>query len=181
MTQPEPATLTTARLTLRPRRIDDAARIAELIGDFDVCRMLSTVPYPYTIDDAHAWLAAPLPLIDGQALGWALDNGSGLIGYISFRKEDGPHPVIGYWLAKPYWRQGLMTEAVRAAVDHLFAVTNAEAIRSGLFDDNDASGAVQRKLGFAEIGRSTRFNLARGAEFGHIDTELSRATWMANG
>ena len=74
----------------------------------------------------------------------------------------------------------LMTEAVRAAIDHLFAVTNAEAIRSGLFDYNDASGAVQRKLGFVEVGRSTRFNLARGAEFGHIDTELSRAAWMGD-
>jgi RimJ/RimL family protein N-acetyltransferase len=71
-----------------------------------------------------------------------------------------------------------MTEAARAVIDWYFG-TEREAvrIRSGVFHFNQASLAVQKKLGFTETGSSRRHCLARGEDVRHIDTELSRADW----
>ncbi len=48
----------TQRLRLRRPRRMDAARIAELANDFDLARMTTSMPHPYGIADAEAYLAA---------------------------------------------------------------------------------------------------------------------------
>ena len=47
----------TDRLILRPPHAGDAPRIAEQIGDYNVVRMLSRVPWPYRLEDAEAYVA----------------------------------------------------------------------------------------------------------------------------
>ncbi len=47
----------TERLTMRPLRLDDAAQIYALFANWDVVRYLSAPPWPYSIDDAHAFVA----------------------------------------------------------------------------------------------------------------------------
>jgi RimJ/RimL family protein N-acetyltransferase len=64
------------------------------------------------------------------------------------------------------------------ALDWYFAVTRADAIASGVFAFNKASLAVQKKLGFTEIGTSRLHCLARAADLEHIDTRLTRKAWM---
>ena len=72
-----------------------------------------------------------------------------------------------------------MTEAVAASLDWFFAATERPILYSGVFHFNAASLAIQTKLGFTEIGRSTLLCLARGAEVAHIDTQLTRSVWKA--
>lgn len=54
---------------------------------------------------------------------------------------------------------------------------DAAHIRCGAFDFNRASLAIQKKLGFVEIGTGTLHCLARREDLRHIDTELTRARW----
>ncbi|MFZ1988912.1 MAG: GNAT family N-acetyltransferase, partial [Alphaproteobacteria bacterium] len=54
----EEAILETERLRLRAPAPSDAARVNEFIGDWDVVKMLATVPYPYSLEDAHTWLGS---------------------------------------------------------------------------------------------------------------------------
>jgi RimJ/RimL family protein N-acetyltransferase len=68
---------------------------------------------------------------------------------------------------------------VTAVVGWYFTTTNADAITSGVFHFNKASLAIQKKLGFTETGTSMLLCLARGEEVKHIDTELTRASWVA--
>ena len=51
-----PPTLRTPRLTLRPLTYDDCDAIAEGVGNYDVSRWLAVVPYPYSVEDARAFL-----------------------------------------------------------------------------------------------------------------------------
>ena len=46
----------TRRLTLRAPERRDARRMAELANDFDVVRMTSRMPWPYTLKDAEAFI-----------------------------------------------------------------------------------------------------------------------------
>jgi RimJ/RimL family protein N-acetyltransferase len=170
-------TLKTSRLVLRPPRLEDASNIARYLDNFAVAGNLSRVPYPYRLSDARAWLRTWRPDKPASETGFTMDlPGEGAVGHVGFHPDTGG-TVIGYWLAQPFWNRGLMSEAVRAALEWYFSVTDAEAIASGVFHFNKASLAIQKKMGFVETGTSTRLCLARGEEVRHIDTELTRAVW----
>ena len=59
----------------------------------------------------------------------------------------------GYWLAKPYWNQGICTEALRLLIDYCFREKGYNAIWSDFFIDNPASGRVMEKCGFHDTGK----------------------------
>jgi RimJ/RimL family protein N-acetyltransferase len=171
-------TLRTERLVLRPPRLSDAEAVARGLDNFGVAGNLARVPYPYGLEDARHWLRTRREGLPAEETGFAItvDGGETYIGQVGFHRE-GLDPVIGYWLAEPWWGKGIMTEAAGAAIDWFFAASAAPAIRSGVFAFNQASLNVQKKLGFVEISRSVRHCLARRADLSHIDTELTRARW----
>lgn len=59
---------------------------------------------------------------------------------------------IGYWLAKPYWGRGLMTEAVRRYTDYAFEQLEVVRLTAEVFTWNDASRRVLEKVGFRQEG-----------------------------
>ena len=60
---------------------------------------------------------------------------------------------IGYVLGKNYWGKGLMPEAVKAVIDHLFGVLDFDFLLCGHFDFNGQSKRVQEKCGFKPYRR----------------------------
>lgn len=169
----------TERLILRAPRAQDAPYIAKYLNDFDVAGNLARVPFPYHLSDAHAWLRTRHSDVDVDDANFTIEvKGIGYVGHIGF--HPGPHgPVIGYWLGKPFWGQGIMTEAAAASLDWFFATSNAPVVYSGVFHFNLASLAIQQKLGFTQTGRSYLLCLAREAEVEHIDTQLTLGVWKA--
>lgn len=172
-TPPEPV-LTTARLVLRPAELADASAIAGGLDDFEVTRWLARVPYPYSLDEAERFLVWERGQRHGGEDRVFIVDRNGPIGLVSLRGR-GAQPVLGYWLSRRHWGQGLMSEAVAAVVDEAFADPAVEAIQSGVFVGNERSLAIQRKLGFEIIGRSRQHNLALRRDLDHIDTQLTRA------
>ena len=172
-------TLQTQRLLPRPAQIGDAEPIARYLNDFDVAGNLARVPFPYHLGDARAWLRTRRPNLPIEDTNFSIElPGHGLVGHVGFHLG-GQGPIIGYWLGKPFWGQGIMTEAVAACLGWFFDASPAPVIYSGVFHFNAASLSIQTKLGFTEIGRSTLLCLARGAEVEHIDTQLTRSVWKA--
>ena len=170
--------LTTARMVLRLPDMGDAQRIARFLDDFGVSGNLARVPHPYELRDAQAWLATRRSGMPPEETVFAMDvPGEGVVGHVGFHLGTHRQPVIGYWLGRPYWGQGLMSEAVGESLAWFFARSVAPRLLSGVFDFNLPSLAIQKKFGFLETGRSTLLCLARGEELGHIDTELTRARW----
>ena len=55
---------------------------------------------------------------------------------------------IGYVLSKDYWGRGIMPEAVRAVIDHLFGILDLDFLTCGYYDFNNQSKRVQEKCGF---------------------------------
>ncbi len=171
-------TLETRRLLLRQPRPTDAARIARFLNNFAVAGKLSRVPYPYAESDAQWWLGTWRADKPAGETGFTMElPGEGLIGHCGFHLDIHGDSVIGYWLAEPFWNRGFMTEAAIAVIDWYFEVTAATELKSGVFHFNKASLAVQKKLGFTEIGTGTLHCLARHEDLRHIDTRLTRADW----
>lgn len=172
-------TLRTQHFILRQPQLGDAEPIARYLNDLEVSGNLARVPFPYHLSDARAWLRTRLPNLPPEETNFAIDlPGDGLVGQVGFHQgPDGP--IIGYWLGRPFWGRGIMTEAVEASLDWLFSATTATKVYSGVFHFNAASLAIQTKLGFTQTGRSSLLCLARGAEVEHIDTKLTRSVWKA--
>lgn len=170
-------TLETRRLLLRQPRMSDAPRLARLLDNFAISSKLARVPYPYSLKDAEWWLGTWRADKPPGETGFTLElPGEGLIGHCGFHTEE-QGVVIGYWLGEPFWNRGFMSEAAAAVIDWYFRVTDADRLDSGVFAFNKASLAVQKKLGFTEIGTSRRLCLARKEELSHIETRLTRARW----
>ena len=55
---------------------------------------------------------------------------------------------IGFVLSRDYWGKGLMTEAVKAVIEHLFNVEKLDFLTCGYYDFNVQSKRVQQKCGF---------------------------------
>ncbi|MET1413425.1 GNAT family N-acetyltransferase [Roseibium sp. HPY-6] len=174
----KPVVLKSKRLTLRPPAESDAERLFQLIGNYEVSKMLSVVPYPYTLDDAGWWLGQIASDDKAGECAFAIDDGTGLIGAVSFRCP-GTDPLLGYWLGEPYWGRGYMTEAARTALDWFFSVSDAQVIESGALDENPASMSVLTKLGFGH-GVARELNVrARGKVMASTRVFLSREEFVA--
>ena len=148
----------TNRLTLRPAWQEDAAELAAAIDHEAVTRMLSRVPYPYTLSDAEAFCARPHApddarmLIVSHDLAWP-DGAPAIVGGIGISEIDG-EPNLGYWLTPAAWGRGYATEAGQAVIAMARHALGLRRIAGWHFADNPASGAVLRKLGFRPTGQT---------------------------
>ena len=55
---------------------------------------------------------------------------------------------LGYWIGKPFWGQGLVTEASEALLRRAFTELGMQRVWCGYFEGNEKSKRVQEKLGF---------------------------------
>lgn len=60
---------------------------------------------------------------------------------------------LGYVLSKAYWGLGLMPEALREVLKYCFDTLDAEALYLDIFEGNERSLGVAKKLGFAFLGK----------------------------
>ena len=63
---------------------------------------------------------------------------------------------VGYWVARPYWNQGIATEALKLLIDYCFVDKHFNTLWADYFPDNQASGCVMEKCGFRDTGRENR-------------------------
>ncbi|PYB74223.1 GNAT family N-acetyltransferase [Rhizobium wuzhouense] len=163
----------TARLVLRPHRMQDADAIANSLSDFAVARMLTRVPVPYDREDGRDWLNM---VTSDLAPDWhfALTLDGVHIGVISLELRHGLWH-IGYWLNRFYWGQGIMSEAVEAALDRFFRRMPGAEVFGGAFADNAASLRLLGACGFQTIGVRDIFSKARNTMGPLVEFRLSQA------
>jgi len=152
----ERPTLTTARLVLRPYRMDDAPDVQRLAGDREVARNTMLIPHPYEDGEAERWIGTHQEIYEsGQGVTFAItqrDNGEivGSIGLVIFEKHHSGE--LGYWIGKPYWNNGYCTEASLAILDYGFETRKLHRIHAKCYVRNPASGRVMQKIGMQHEG-----------------------------
>jgi RimJ/RimL family protein N-acetyltransferase len=170
----------TARLILRPVRAGDAAHIFELIANREVLRYLSSPPWPYEPEHARAFVDVRMRP-DPNVITHVIAHDGALVGVIDavIKPAGAAQPqrgyAIGYWLGQPYWARGLMSEAARAFIAHVFATIGDDTIYSGALSENIASLRIQEKLGFIRDSETALFIPAHGKELPSTNTSLTRA------
>ncbi|MBB3262727.1 RimJ/RimL family protein N-acetyltransferase [Azospirillum sp. OGB3] len=158
---PLPDRLDTARLTLRPFRLEDVERFAPLIGEWEVARWLARVPHPYRLEDGRAWVALAAR---NRAERASLD-------LLAVRKDDG-QPVggigviladgeVGYWLGRPHQGIGYATEMLRAVIPAAFAL-GLTRLWARIAPDNHRSRRLLETVGFLPQGAADHYELTAG-------------------
>lgn len=155
----------TRRLLLRPGFPEDAPALAAAIGDEAIVRNLASVPWPYLMRDAEAFLASPRdPALPSFLVFERTDGSPRLVGSCGLGRRPSGAVELGYWIARPFWGRGLATEAGTALLD-IARTLGFPSLEASHFTDNPASGRVLEKLGFEPIGIiAPRLSCARGAE-----------------
>jgi len=149
------------RLFLRPCWPEDWLELLTLIDDEGVVRNLASAPWPYTAEDAKAFVERPSQRLLPQFLvTLPTADGTRLIGSVGLSR-DGDDIELGYWIARSHWGQGYATEAARAVLSQARAIGHRRIV-AGHFVDNPASGQVLRKVGFRPTGeRRLRYSEGR--------------------
>lgn len=152
------------RLRLRGLRRDDLPRLAELANDPGVARMTGAMPHPYGLADAEAYFGKAGGGDPARSAEFAVEHREhGFVGALGLFVGERERLEIGYWLGRPYWGQGLATEAVRSALDWARSDWRKKLVFAGHFADNPASGQVLIKAGFLYTGEvEPKFSAARG-------------------
>jgi RimJ/RimL family protein N-acetyltransferase len=173
--------LETRRLILRPMRRSDVSAIVDLAGDEAVATKTASIPYPLTFQEAEGWLDRHLRSDGGNELVFAIERKEDqtFLGAIGLMVPETPEPApMGYWLGRPFWNQGYMTEAIRRLLDHAFTELGVTVIRAAAYPDNPASMRVQEKVGMTFVGREMEPAPARGGDREVFVREITRAQWL---
>jgi [ribosomal protein S5]-alanine N-acetyltransferase len=154
--------------------------IAALIDDYEISKNLARVPFPYHRSDAEEFLewvktCTVKSRFSAICLKEAPDAVQGCISYEwNEKKQDAE---LGYWLVKPLWGKGFMSEAATAMVDHAFTIAGIEKLVTCYFDSNPASGKVLRRAGFDVVGPCMQFAKAQNKEVPVTNMVLARDVW----
>ncbi|MEY2510394.1 MAG: [ribosomal protein S5]-alanine N-acetyltransferase [Verrucomicrobiota bacterium] len=148
-----PESLATERLLLRKPRPDDAALIfSGYAQDPDVVRYLTFLPHRDPKDAEEIVERFLENWRSGKSYCWLIfrRGGAELVGAISARDDQGIN--LGYLLARPFWGQGLMSEALSTIVEWAFSLPSVFRIWAVCDLENGASARLLERNGFNQEG-----------------------------
>ena len=129
---------------------------------------MGKIPFPYRECDADTWMGKIYreTLETHKVRNWGIRNTEGeLIGGIGlYNIILEQNCELGYWLAKPYWGQGIMTAAARRLCDYAFDTFKLRRVYARALATNSASGKVLQKAGF-ELEGTLRDHLFQDGKF----------------
>lgn len=76
---------------------------------------------------------------------------------------------LGFWLAEPFWGQGIIPEAARELLRRAFADLGMNKVWCGYYEGNEKSKRTQKKLGFKYNHRRENIELSH---FGETRNEI---------
>ncbi|MEN8198422.1 MAG: GNAT family N-acetyltransferase [Pseudomonadota bacterium] len=159
-------------MLLRPFQPEDAAAVAILANNWNIARMTTRIPHPYSRDLADRWIASlAADWLSGVEITFCIELDGEPIGAVGLRRSATQTYELGYWLGEPWWGRGLATEVARRAVQFAFGELGADRLTAGYFVDNPASGRVLEKCGFRYIGEGVEHSAARGEVAAHRNLE----------
>jgi [ribosomal protein S5]-alanine N-acetyltransferase len=179
---PQPI-LQTSRLLLRPFTLADAPDVAHLAGAQEIASTTLNIPHPYELSMAEEWIGRRSAGLEQEThVGYALTllesgeliGGIGMSPTLEHRRAE-----LGYWIAVPYWGQGLCTEAAAEMLRFGFEDLDLHRIMARHIERNPASGRVMQKLGMTREGCMRHHILKWGQYEDVVFYGLLKEGWLA--
>ena len=176
--------LETPRLRLRALLESDAVALHQAYGDAETMRFWdapasrdvteTTANIRRSRDVGAEWHAAFAVTLRGD------DRVVGMVNYHD-RRPWNRRLAVGWILARPWWQQGLMREAVPALLRHCFDSLDAHRIEARIEPDNIASIRLAERMGFLREGLMREWMFVGGQPRSLYLYALLRRDWARPG
>jgi ribosomal-protein-alanine N-acetyltransferase len=153
----EAPALRTRRLVLGRFFPEDALELQRLAGDRAIADTTLSIPHPYTMDHALAWIDTQRrEAVRRRSTNFAVrvSSGASLVGSVGLRDIDPEHlqAELGFWIGREWWGSGYATEAAREVVRFGFEELGLNRIYAHHMARNPAAGEVLRRIGMQQEG-----------------------------
>ncbi len=179
-----PLVIETPRVKLRPQVESDAEAFFPYVSDPELTRMVTWAPHT-EIEQTREWLRKGAEMVAaGTDMIWTIEHEGAPVGCLglhgitwSVRAVRYDRAEMGYWIARPCWGKGLMTEAATAATRWAFETLGLHKVNIMCFDGNVGSQRVIEKVGFRFLCRSEEDIWRDGQWYAHLRYELLSSEW----
>lgn len=135
---------------------EDALSLAKALNNKKVQDNLRDgIPFPYTEKDASEFIEAMLNSDENHTFAFAIAVDGKAVGSIAAFRGGNVHSrtaEVGYYLAEPFWGQGIGSQAVGLLCEYVFQNTDIVRLYADPFAYNKASFRILQKNGFQYEG-----------------------------
>ncbi len=154
------------KINLRYTSLDDADSVAKYCAEKDISQF-TIIPHPYTTQNAIDFISTCIAERESStSLHCGIENKETkeIIGMIDLNSINQTHRrgELGYWLAKPFWGQGIMLEATNLLTIYAFEKLNLERIYAHVQPENRSSWKVLEKAGYEREGLLKKYLCKNG-------------------
>lgn len=171
------------RLFYRAFEMNDAKQICALLQEKEIIDNTLSIPFPYDQGMAEEWISTHKERYEHGEYKYAvvLKEDNSLIGTIELIIENEfQRAVVGYWLGKPYWKNGYATEMLARIIQFGFEKLNLNRIYGEYFDHNLASSRVMEKNDMIYEGRLREHKIKSGKFLSTNIRGILKSEWSAN-
>lgn len=168
-----------AKFKIRPWKTSDLDSLVKYANNWNVAKnMTDKFPHPYTENNGKAFIE--LANKDLPIHLFAIDIDGKAIGGIGIHPQDDIHrnnAELGYWLAEPFWGQGIISNAIKQIVDFAFTTYDINRVFAIPFETNIASQKVLVKNNFILEGKFDKVLLKNGELLDELVYAIRRENW----
>lgn len=162
--------------TLRPWSSNDLESLVRYANNEKIAaNLMDRFPHPYTEDHGRIFLQMAMQAKPPQLM--AIEINGAACGGIGLHLQDDifrKNAELGYWLAEPFWGNGVITRAIRQMVRYGFDNWDIDRIFARPFGTNLASQKALEKAGFVLEGRFERTIYKDGRYFDEVVYAIRR-------
>src|SRR5687767_13936848 len=155
-----PHVMETPRIKLRPQVDSHAEAFFPYVRDPDLSKHVTWAAHK-DINETREWIAKARGMVAaGTDMVWTIEHEGAPVGCVGLhgitwgvRAVRYDRAELGYWIALPFWRKGLMTEAATSATRWGFETLGLHKINVSCFEANVGSRRVIEKIGYRFVGR----------------------------
>ncbi len=135
---------------IRPVRMEDASVIQKLATSHPAIVKQTRLPDPYPDDGAEQWLKQAVPKHkEGKEYSFAIQNHEKqIVGACGLTPKNSNEAELGYWIGKPFWKNGYATAAIKELLRFAFEEKSFRRVFACSLDNNIGSKRALEKNDF---------------------------------
>jgi len=171
-------------IALRPVQEEDAKKFVKILNNQAVNRNLTIGKFPILLEEEKEWIEEKREEMKenkGLSLSIILQEENEVIGECGASRLDSEKrsPLLGIFIEEEQWRNGYGEKAIALLINHLFnRFSDARKVSSAAIEHNKASIALQKKLGFQQIGTERKEIYYKDEYYDLIKFDMLKEEWQ---
>lgn len=164
---------------IRPWTKEDLNSLVKYANNWNIAKNLTDkFPFPYSESNGQSFIEFATK--DDPIHIFAIDIDGQAVGGIGIHQQDDIHrknAELGYWLAEPFWGQGIISSALAHAINFAFETYDIDRVFARPFGTNIPSQRVLEKNNFVLEGKFDKVLIKDGVLLDELIYAIRRENW----